>query len=170
MAGHPEEDSELAESSLGIVVTAPSSPENKGPLTNGHPLEYGDSFELSFVPLDTLSVPAMTADSTALRLTPFEQAMANATLPEPGPAHFAARQALWRSLPGAQPSQPSAAPRRSKKLQSILRIEGPLDREDYWNAGLEKVWKGLLSGQKLKERLPLRDLVRPSFYPTTHYA
>ncbi|GJE85001.1 hypothetical protein PsYK624_010780 [Phanerochaete sordida] len=162
MDAHPEEDSEPAETALGIVVTAPSSPEQKAlpPPLDGHSQEHSDPFELSFVPLDTLSVPLMSASPPAPRFTPFEQAMANATLPEPGPAYFAARQALWRTVPGAQSSQPTTAPRRSKKLQSILQADGPLDTEKYWSAGLEKVWKGLIGGQKLKERLPLRDLIK----------
>lgn len=160
MDGHPEEDTEPPENILGIVVTAPSSPEQKHPTPNGLSAEYSDSYELTFLPLDSLSVPAMSNAVSAPRLTPFEEAMGNATLPEPGPAFFAARQALWRVPCATQPSNSRPEPRRSKKLQAILQTDGPLDKQEYWDAGLERIWKSLIGGQRVKERLPLRDTVR----------
>ena len=83
--------------------------------------------------------------------------MASATLPEPGPDYFAARQALWRTPRG---TGPKPTPKRSRKLQALLQREGPLDGAQNWDAGIEKLWKGLIGGQKPKERIPLRDLVR----------
>ncbi|EKM59801.1 uncharacterized protein PHACADRAFT_181764 [Phanerochaete carnosa HHB-10118-sp] len=160
MDSHPEASAELAENILGIVVTAPSSPEHKTVSPNGPSVEYGDSFELTFLPLDSLSVPVMSKSVSTPRLTPFEEAMANAALPEPGPAYFTARQAIWRVPRSVQPSQSRPEPRRSKGLQSILQEEGPLDKQEYWESGLDKIWKGLIGGQRLKERLPLRDLIK----------
>ena len=160
---HPEEDTEPPENNnLGIVVTAPSSPEQRSPPPNGPSDGYGDPFELTFLPLDSLSVPAMSKSASTPRLTPFEEAMANATLPEPGPAYFALRQSLWRVPRATQPVAARPAPKRSKRLQSILQTEGPLDKQEYWDVGLEKIWKGIVGGQRLKEPLPLRDLVRAS--------
>lgn len=155
--GHLDDE----ENTVDIVVTAPSSPEAQ---TNRTTSEYGDNddhLELTFIPLDSLSVPATMSESAqqALPRTPFEDALANASLPEPGPAYFAARREIWttsRSSQSAQPRQPS---KRSQKFQAMLQSEDPLD-DVYWNAGLDKIWKGLISGQRVREPLALRELVR----------
>ena len=173
MDGHSDEDADPPEIILDIVITAPSSPEVKPSLTNELPRPtdvYDDSHDLSFQPVDILTVPATDhhtlamSSSSALWLTPFEEAMANATLPEPGPEYFAARQVIWK-IPRGPGSRSS--PKRSRKLEAILQKEGPLDSDEDWAAGLDKIWKGLIGGQKLKERIALRDLVcrTPSLDP-----
>lgn len=140
----------------------PSSPEVKSPPPDGQQQEYGEPHELTFLPLDCLTVPAATSTSntTPCQRTPFEGAMANATLPESGPEHFAARCELWRTFRGSEPVQSHPPPKRSRKLQAMLSQEGPIEDEAFWKAGLDKIWKGLLSGQRVKDRLPLRDAVR----------
>jgi hypothetical protein len=166
MEGHSEEGAEPPQSLVDIVVTvtAPSSPEIKPPPTDGLPRsadEYGDSYELTFQPPDNLTVPAnrhiTSMDSSNVsRHTPFEEVLANTAMPEPGPDYFAVRQQLWRTPHG---SGPKSSPKRSRKLQVLLQRDGPLDKQQDWDAGLDKIWKGIIGGQKLRERIPLRDLV-----------
>lgn len=162
MDGHssPEPSENIT---VDIVVTAPSSPEIKGPLTNGSlRSEYDDAPpQLTFQPSDSLSIPGDPAMSSSSNLTSFEQAMSKTAFPEPGPQYYAIRQALWRTQTRPPPSQPRTAVTRIPKLQAILQREGPLDKEEYWKGGLEKIYKGLVSGQRIKDRLPLRDLVCP---------
>ena len=155
--GHPDE-----ENAVDIIVTAPSSPEAP---TNGITPEYDDSSELTkFLALDSLPVPtsgSMSAQpaSVASSRTPFEDALAHASLPQPGPAYFAARREIWTTPRGARPTQPSQPSKRSRKFQAMLQSEGPIE-DVYWRAGLDKIWKGLINGQKVREPLALRDLVR----------
>ena len=41
----------------------------------------------------------------------------------------------------------------------MLDEPGALERPDVWEAGLNKVWKGLVEGGRLKKFLPLRAVV-----------
>ena len=82
----------------------------------------------------------------------------NPNLPPPGPAHYAARRALWLT--------PTKVPRRSppsssrQRLEQILNQPGAVNNEEAWKGGIEKVWKGLVNGGRLKRSLPLSLVVR----------
>ena len=95
----------------------------------------------------------------------FEQVIENTLLPPPGPAHFAARRALWR-----RPiSFPPPRTEQSAKLRELLDQEGAVDSDEVWNNGLDKIWKGVTGGGRLKRRLPMRYLVRqPSLTQPPH--
>jgi hypothetical protein len=41
----------------------------------------------------------------------------------------------------------------------LLDQPGALERPDVWDAGLNRVWKGLVEGGRLKKFLPLRAVV-----------
>ncbi|KIP07708.1 hypothetical protein PHLGIDRAFT_89189 [Phlebiopsis gigantea 11061_1 CR5-6] len=92
--------------------------------------------------------------------TCFEDALATAILPEPGPAYFDARRQLWKTFRGTEPAQAAQPSARMQRLRAMLSNEGLLESDEYWNAGLGKFWNGLMSGQRIRERLPLRDLVK----------
>lgn len=79
-------------------------------------------------------------------------------LPPPGPDHFAARRALW--LKPTATSRLGQAPSTScVRLENLLEEPGALERPAVWDAGLNKVWRGLVGGGRLKSFLPLRVVV-----------
>ncbi|KAF8484842.1 hypothetical protein DFH94DRAFT_643924 [Russula ochroleuca] len=89
----------------------------------------------------------------------FAHLLAHADLPKPGPEHFAARRALW-TTPTAT-SRLGQAPSISRvRLEDLLNEPGALERPDAWEAGLNKVWKALVDGGRLKNFLPLRAVVK----------
>ena len=89
-------------------------------------------------------------------MTRFEQLVSTSVLPEAGPAHFAARRALWNQ----QVSFPPLPTEQSPKLLELLDHEGTLDSDALWHQGVDKIWKGVTSGGRLKRRLPMKYLVR----------
>ncbi|KAH9966028.1 hypothetical protein BC827DRAFT_1116674, partial [Russula dissimulans] len=85
--------------------------------------------------------------------------LAHADLPPPGPDHFSARRALWTTPTAA--SRLGQAPSTSRvRLESLLDEPGALELPSVWDAGLNKVWKGLVGGGRLKNFLPLRAVVK----------
>ena len=50
------------------------------------------------------------------------------------------------------------------KLEEVLNRPGALQSEEIWKAGIEKVWKGLVGGGRLKKRLPMGIVVRRTPY------
>ncbi|KAI0004933.1 hypothetical protein BJV74DRAFT_762551 [Russula compacta] len=89
----------------------------------------------------------------------FAHLLAHADLPPPGPDRFAARRALWTTPTAA--SRLGQAPSTSRvRLEYLLDEPGALERPDIWDAGLKKVWKGLIEGGRLKKFLPLRVVVK----------
>jgi hypothetical protein len=83
---------------------------------------------------------------------------AHTNLPPPGPDHFAARRALWLKPTAA--SRLGQAPSTScVRLENLLEDPGALERSAVWDAGLNKVWRGLVGGGRLKNFLPLRVVV-----------
>lgn len=139
----------------GIVVTAPSSPEHKSPtnafrrLTARPPLH-------DQVAEHTAMSGTEAQDEDGDISSRFEHIMQSTVLPPSGPAHFAARRALWRrpiSFPPPRTEQPA-------KLLELLDREGLIDSDELWNKGLDKIWKGVTGGGRLKRRLPMGYLVR----------
>ncbi len=88
----------------------------------------------------------------------FAHLLAHADLPQPGPEHFAARRTLW-TTPTAASRLGQAPPISRVRLETLLDEPGALERPDVWEAGLNRVWKGLVDGGRLKSFLPLRAVV-----------
>lgn len=88
----------------------------------------------------------------------FEDCLSTALLPPPGPAHYAARRELWLSPIPETPLPPAPSTSR-QRLEQLLSKPGAVESEDVWKAGVEKVWKGLVAGGKLKRRLPMTLVV-----------
>lgn len=98
----------------------------------------------------------------------FAHLLAHADLPPPGPDYFAAHRALWTTPTAA--SRLGQAPSTSRvRLETLLDEPGALERPDVWDAGLKKVWKGLIEGGRLKNFLPLRVVVCLIFRVTFHF-
>ena len=90
--------------------------------------------------------------------SPFEELLASSDLPPPGPDHYAARRALWWSSPlNKEDPRPANIPPR---LAAFLNQEGALENDQLWKNGLEKLWKVLMSGNRLKTSIPLHLAVR----------
>jgi hypothetical protein len=91
----------------------------------------------------------------------FQHVLATATdLPPPGPAYYAARRALWLTpLPSSQARslEPSSS---RQKLENLLNSPGAACDDVVWKGGVEKVWKGLAAGGRLKRRLPLNLIIQ----------
>lgn len=152
--------------STNIVVTAPSSPESSPSRSRNEPrrslLSSLDlppprmSHDPSFHPMNNLEVPEHLHAKSH-----FELLLETADLPEPGPAHFAARQRLWRvPIPHAS----NARAQHPVFERFLMRRGGRIDSDETWRAGLDKVWKGIMSGAKLKQNMPLNYLVRYSLH------
>ena len=88
----------------------------------------------------------------------FEHILSTVSLPPPGPAHYAARRALWLASTSGAPSPPIPSTSR-QRLEQLLSMPGAVESEEVWKAGVEKVWKGLVAGGKLKRRLPMNLVV-----------
>lgn len=82
----------------------------------------------------------------------------NLDLP-PGPAHYAARRALWLTPTKVPRHSPPSSSRQ--RLEHILSQQGAVTSENAWRDGIEKVWKGLVNGGRLKRSLPLSLVVGP---------
>ncbi len=88
----------------------------------------------------------------------FDQLLATTELPPPGPSHYIARREIWlthRALPRGR-AEPSTSRQR---LEDLLNRPGAVANEGVWKSGVEKVWKGLSAGGRLKRPLPMNLIV-----------
>ncbi|KAI1786701.1 hypothetical protein LXA43DRAFT_975674 [Ganoderma leucocontextum] len=92
-------------------------------------------------------------------MSPFEERLATAGLPPPGADHFAARRALWW-MPGSSPPCPTEPNPSRRRLEALLAKPGALEDDEVWGAGVDRVWRGVTGGAKLKHRLPLALVIR----------
>lgn len=91
-------------------------------------------------------------------MSAFEERLAVEQLPPPGQDHFAARRALWLSPGLSPPSTDDANPSR-QKLEALLRPPGAHEDDGIWEAGLNRIWRGLVGSERLRHRLPLALVV-----------
>ncbi|OCH92189.1 hypothetical protein OBBRIDRAFT_791565 [Obba rivulosa] len=90
-------------------------------------------------------------------MSSFEDRLAQADLPPPGPAHFAARRALWCTPTGQTPNR--TEPLFHPHLEELLHRSDIYENEKVWEAGIGQVWNGLIKGARLRKRLPLSTVV-----------
>ncbi|KAI0921689.1 hypothetical protein AcW1_004411 [Taiwanofungus camphoratus] len=156
----------------GIVITVPSSPVDSTYLREGlwpssTPTESPNFSDLTDEAAESCThrdaeriSSATTPDFKAIsNVSSFESRLAMASLPPPGPAYFHARRALWWAS-GPNPPQRNQASTSRQKLEDMLRQEGAVESDQVWDAGLARVWNGLINGVRLKKRLPLSMVVR----------
>ena len=156
-----------------IVVTVPSSPDDRQnvrphilrtpPLRALELPAPSDITPRSRAPFDSDNLsPTLTFTSQSVNpsMSPFEDQLTTTVLPPPGADHFAARRALWWE-PGTNPPNATEPNPSRGRLESLLAEPAALEDDRVWNAGLDRVWRGLTGGAKLKHRLPLALVVRP---------
>jgi hypothetical protein len=83
--------------------------------------------------------------------------ISNPEFPPSGPAHYAARRALW--LTPTKVHHRSSPSSSRQRLEQLLSEPGAVNNEQVWKDGIEKVWKGLVNGGRLKRSLPLALVV-----------
>ncbi|VDC04104.1 unnamed protein product [Peniophora sp. CBMAI 1063] len=81
--------------------------------------------------------------------------VAGPQLPPPGPDLFEARRRLWTTPSSSSPRPPRPASPSRARLHELLHTPGALESDQVWHAGLGRVWKGLVSGGRLRSYLPL---------------
>jgi hypothetical protein len=92
-----------------------------------------------------------------------DELLATTPLPPPGPAYYLARRKLWLTPRSPRvPCLPDYSASR-QRLQAVLSEPNVVHDDDAWRNGIEKVWKGLSGGGKLKQRLPMSLIVCSSF-------
>lgn len=101
---------------------------------------------------------SITPSPASTSISAFELSLANKPLPSPGPSYYAARRALWLAPTSEAPLPPVPSPSR-QRLEHLLSIPGAVENDVVWKSGVEKVWRGLVSGGRLKRRLPMNLVV-----------
>lgn len=109
---------------------------------------------------DTLRIPHLSPMPSSDGSVSFDELLNSTILPPPGPAHYAARRALWLKPRLAAPRPPEPSTSRDR-LTTLLNMPNAINNDQVWKAGIEKVWKGLNDGGLLKRRLPMELVVRP---------
>ncbi|KAL4076132.1 hypothetical protein J3A83DRAFT_4370326 [Scleroderma citrinum] len=84
--------------------------------------------------------------------------LVNSNLPPPGPAHYAARRTLWLTPTKVPEHSPSSSSRL--RLEQLLGQPGAVHSDEAWKDGVEKVWKGLVGGGRLRRRLPMNLVIK----------
>lgn len=153
-----------------IIITVPSSPDEPPiicqKILRTPPLQavqlHAPSDSTPLAPFDCSLLSPLPTMSQDAPVSLFQQRLRDADLPLPGADHFAARRTLWWS-PGPNEPSPTEANSSRRRLEALLAHPGALEDDDIWEAGVDRVWRGLVNGAKLKHRLPLALVVRP--YP-----
>lgn len=120
------------------------------------------------IPSAPFQLPIITStnslDNQALNPSKsFDDILASSDLPPPGPDHFAARRALWLAPRSSSPPRTPEPSTSRRRLQEVLSSPGAERSDQVWHGGVEKVWKGLSAGGRLKRRLPMNLIVRPGY-------
>ncbi|KAI0326668.1 hypothetical protein GY45DRAFT_1328624 [Cubamyces sp. BRFM 1775] len=156
-----------------IVITAPSSPDETpklGQIPLPSPLLLGDEpaartlSDVTDVPVNLRMSPRatanlLTATTSPLPMSTFEQRLAAAELPPPGPELFHVRRTLW-CTPGPNPPARTEPTAPRVRLETLLAVPGAVEDDNTWDAGLDRVWDGLVGGVRLKHRLPLALVIK----------
>ncbi|KAF8663426.1 hypothetical protein AX16_000996 [Volvariella volvacea WC 439] len=94
-----------------------------------------------------------------------DDVIAQSNMPPPGPDFFAARRALWLTprAPVQRPNPPSEALSSRQRLEEVLSAPDAVYNDQIWKLGVDRVWTSLAAGGRLKQRLPLRVLIKIIF-------
>ncbi|EIW82346.1 hypothetical protein CONPUDRAFT_38682, partial [Coniophora puteana RWD-64-598 SS2] len=79
-------------------------------------------------------------------------------LPPPGPEHYAARRARW--LTPSKQARRNHSSTSYQKLEKLLARPGAAQSPEVWKGGVEKVWKCLVAGGRLKRSLPMPLVIK----------
>ncbi|KAJ7180272.1 hypothetical protein C8R43DRAFT_870859 [Mycena crocata] len=78
--------------------------------------------------------------------------------PLSGLALYEARRAQWLT-PTVPPRAPEPSTSR-RKLEQVLSAPNAVTSDDVWFGSVEKIWKGLGAGGRLKRRLPMNLVIK----------
>ncbi|KAH9482575.1 hypothetical protein JR316_0004675 [Psilocybe cubensis] len=90
----------------------------------------------------------------------FDEILQSSSLPSPGPDYYAARREIWLTSRPHITHRPPPPSNSRKKLEEVFSRPGAVYNEDIWANGLDKVWKGLSSGGKLRVSLPMGLIIQ----------
>ncbi|KAJ6598895.1 hypothetical protein DFH09DRAFT_17957 [Mycena vulgaris] len=86
------------------------------------------------------------------------QSPASSSEPLSGVDFYNARRARW--LTPTLPPRPPESSSSRRKLEQVLSAPDALTSDDVWFGSVEKIWKGLGAGGRLKRRLPMRLVIK----------
>ena len=98
----------------------------------------------------------------------FEQLLASADLPKPGPELYAARRRLWLKAAPERTPKPSKSHTQTRQKLDVLLSNGDLAKDDQAWKKVEKVWKNLHGGSRLSEPVAMGTIVRAFQRPLLH--
>lgn len=99
----------------------------------------------------------------------FDQLLASEHLPPGGPALYEARRQLWLTpRPTRTTPNPNSNPERRQRLETYLATPGVAESDDEWRV-VRGLWKGICSGKRLSDRIPLRSMVRNQTSSAIYY-
>ncbi|KAH9844144.1 uncharacterized protein C8Q71DRAFT_731468 [Rhodofomes roseus] len=120
------------------------------PALRSHPIPHEDNVYCNDV---------VFPQATAAAVAPFEQRLASTQMPPPGPSYFQARRAIWwEPVANTPPSEEVSMTHR--RLEDLLSKEDATESDEAWRAGLGKVYRALVSGARLKKRMPLNMVIQ----------
>ncbi|KAJ7178972.1 hypothetical protein C8R46DRAFT_619972 [Mycena filopes] len=91
--------------------------------------------------------------------SPSSSSSADSTTPPlSGVDLYNARRALWLT-PTVPPRAPDPSSSR-RKLEQVLSTPDALTSDEVWFGSVEKIWKGLGAGGRLKRRLPMTLVIK----------
>ncbi|KAF7301832.1 hypothetical protein MIND_00749000 [Mycena indigotica] len=75
---------------------------------------------------------------------------------------YNARRARWLTPPATPPTpaEPTPSSTSRRRLEQVLNAPDALTNDDVWYGNIEKIWKGLSAGGRLKRRLPMQLVVK----------
>jgi len=89
----------------------------------------------------------------------FDHLLISTELPSPGPAYYEARRKLWLTpRPQRVALAPKPNPNRRRKIERLLTPSKAINSFQYWEK-IADLWKGVCTGRKFAERMPLRLMV-----------
>ncbi|KAI0796827.1 hypothetical protein C8Q75DRAFT_802504 [Abortiporus biennis] len=147
----------------GVVVTIPSPPNSPNECIQKHLHQHSSAGQTLFQ-VDTLKPPStITAHDPNVspqshKTITFQDLLETTDLPEQGPALFAARRALWYAR--RTDIEAPETSHMNSTLEAVLNGDRALDSDEVWNAGLGRIWKGIVGGSRLKRRLPLNSVIK----------
>lgn len=96
----------------------------------------------------------------SLPIKHFDQLLADADIPQEGPAFYEARRQLWLTpRPTRIPLAPKPLPDRRQRVEAYLGIPGIAESDEGWRV-IRGLWTGICSGRSLSDRIPLHSMVR----------
>jgi len=89
----------------------------------------------------------------------FDDLLAAANLPPPGPEYYAARRKLWLTPRKGIQKTARQPPPGHRKLEALLNLPDAATNDQVWHGGVAAIWMNMATGASLKCGLPLPLMV-----------